>query len=191
MELLGVVVHPQKIEGPSTRITFVGIEIDVEEEVLRLPEAKCLEIRELMAKFKGRRTVTYSQFMSLVGKLSFAARCLKSARAFLQRMWDRVCDVPVGLRTKKRIKLTKPFWKDFVWWEEALQHFMEVQHGVSFWTADAEDLRFDKPIDTDASGHGLGAVSGSDSLQFLWNPKQRKNSSNWKELKTVVVAAEM
>jgi len=32
LELLGVVVHPQKIEGPSTRITFVGIEIDVEEE---------------------------------------------------------------------------------------------------------------------------------------------------------------
>ena len=98
--------------------------------------------------------------------------------------------IPAGLKTRKTIKLTKSFWKDFAWWEEALKHFVDKQQGVSFWMADTEDLRFDRSVGTDASGYGLGVKSGENSFHFLWNPKQRKNSINWKELKTVLVAAE-
>ena len=65
-------VKTSKIEGPSTRLTFLGIVIDTENMTASIsPERKAdliLSIQSLMKKDK----CTKHQLLSLVGKLSFA-----------------------------------------------------------------------------------------------------------------------
>ncbi len=47
------------MEGPTTRITFLGFEIDTVEEQVRLPMAKVVQLRELSgAEWKNKKRCT-------------------------------------------------------------------------------------------------------------------------------------
>ena len=45
-ERLHVPVAPEKIEGPATQLTFLGIEMDTKNLILRLPENKLIIFKE-------------------------------------------------------------------------------------------------------------------------------------------------
>ena len=59
--LLGVFAHlrvplaMEKLEGPVTRLTFLGIEIDTDHMVLRLPQEKLTELRAILAQWHAWR----------------------------------------------------------------------------------------------------------------------------------------
>ena len=48
MQQLGFPIVEEKVKGPSTKITFLGIEIDSEVLVLRLPPVKLLALKECL-----------------------------------------------------------------------------------------------------------------------------------------------
>ena len=52
-EELGVLIAPHKLEGLGTAILFLGIEIDTQDGVLRLPSAKLSRLRGLITTWKG------------------------------------------------------------------------------------------------------------------------------------------
>ena len=43
---LGMPLEEDKEEGPATEITFLGIELDTENQMIRLPDRKLVEILE-------------------------------------------------------------------------------------------------------------------------------------------------
>ena len=47
-ERLGIPLAPEKIEGPTTRLTFLGIEIDSETTSLSLPQEKLVELLDIL-----------------------------------------------------------------------------------------------------------------------------------------------
>ena len=51
---LGVPLAMEKLEGPTTCLTFLGIEVDTMEGVLRLPQDKLSRLREALAKWECR-----------------------------------------------------------------------------------------------------------------------------------------
>ena len=55
---LGVPLAPEKIIGPSTVITYLGIEIDSTSQVLRLPPDKLAELNSLLHVWSGRKKCT-------------------------------------------------------------------------------------------------------------------------------------
>ena len=55
---LGVPVATQKLEGPTTCLTFLGIEIDTMALQLRLPQVKLVELRALVSTWMGKRSCT-------------------------------------------------------------------------------------------------------------------------------------
>ena len=59
MQQLGFPIVEEKVEGPSTKITFLGIEIDLDALVLRLP--KLLALKEHLASWRGRCSCTKSE----------------------------------------------------------------------------------------------------------------------------------
>lgn len=190
LEQLGVILNQKKTEGPEKQLTFVGININTVNQSISLPEDKVQDIRDVMAKFEGKKRVSYKLFMKLVGKLSFAAKCVRAARSFLRRMWDQVKGWKLRGVKKKQVKLGTTFWEDFKWWKEMLDDFVNNKKAVSFWQTDSTDLYFDSEVATDASGYGLGAVWGQEHFSYCWNARQKQNSINWKELRTVILAAE-
>ena len=63
-------VAPNKVDGPSTVLTFLGIEIDTVRQELRLPQNKMERICTLLREWAGRQNPTKRQLQSLIGQLS-------------------------------------------------------------------------------------------------------------------------
>ena len=65
--MLGVPVAVEKTEGPSTRITFLGIEVDTIAMELRLPQDKFDRLVERIRAWRGRKCCTKRELLSLIG----------------------------------------------------------------------------------------------------------------------------
>ena len=60
-EELGVPLAMGKLEGPSTALTFLGIEIDTSRMEIRLPKEKLDRIRQDLNYWTGRKKATKRQ----------------------------------------------------------------------------------------------------------------------------------
>ena len=87
---LGLPVAPSKVEGPSTVLTFLGIELNSVQLELRLPQVKILRLRETLKEWIGRRFPSKHQLQSFIGhvQLSHAALVVKPGRTFLRGLID-------------------------------------------------------------------------------------------------------
>ena len=71
-DFLGIPMAPEKTFGPSTILTFAGIELDTIRCESRLPEDKLLKCKQLIAVFIKKRKATLRELQSLIGVLNFA-----------------------------------------------------------------------------------------------------------------------
>eukprot|EP00731_Ephydatia_muelleri_P031197 Em0022g711a len=71
-----------KLEGPTSTLTFLGITLDTVNQELRLPADKLGDILQAVTKSLGPRTTTKRELISLIGKLAFAARLVPAGRLF-------------------------------------------------------------------------------------------------------------
>ncbi|KAL5486695.1 hypothetical protein EMCRGX_G019209 [Ephydatia muelleri] len=85
---LGIPVASEKLEGPTTALTFLGIVLDTSAKQLRLPPDKLEELTGLIRCWLGRHKATKRELLSLIGKLSFAAKVVPAGRLFLCRLID-------------------------------------------------------------------------------------------------------
>ena len=181
---LGMPVATDKVKGPSTTLTFLGIEIDSQQQELRLPTAKLQELLVELNRWQDRRKATKRQLLSLIGKLAFAAKVVPAGRLFTRRL--------ITLSTSKKclhhhIDLSSRARADIRWW----QQFLPSWNGRSIfleeaWT-DAEDLK----LYTDASGSkGFGAYFDGEWIRGDWLPSQQLplRSIQWQELFAIVAA---
>ena len=65
-------VAKEKLEGPDVQLTFLGLELDSDAMVIRLPEGKLMELKALVQQWLGRKSCKRKDLESLVGKLGHA-----------------------------------------------------------------------------------------------------------------------
>jgi hypothetical protein len=90
IRLFGLVVNPDKTEGPSQRLSFLGVQLDSVDQTLSCTPARVTELTSLLRSLRRERVITRRHAESLIGKLSFAAKVLPGARPFMRRMLDTV-----------------------------------------------------------------------------------------------------
>lgn len=182
---LGIPVASEKLEGPTTALTFLGIVLDTSAKQLRLPPDKLEELTGLTRCWLGRQKATKRELLSLIGKLSFAAKVVPAGRLFLRRLID------LSTTTRKlhhHVTLNAEARADIKWWED----FLPSWNGVAMflepeWTT-ADSLQ----LFTDASGSlGFGAYFKGAWLRGDWQPHQclPLRSIHWQELFAIVAAA--
>ena len=148
---LGIPVASEKLEGPTTTLTFLGIVLDTSAQQLRLPPDKLEELTGLIRSWLSRHKATKRELLSLIGKLSFAAKVVPAGRLFLRRLIDLSTTVR---KLHHHISLNAEARADIRWWDS----FLPSWNGVTMfldqeWTA-ADSLQ----LYTDASGSlGFGA----------------------------------
>ena len=71
---LSVLLASEKLEGPATSLTFLGITLDTACMEIRLPQEKLLRIQESLSKWLGKKATTKREILSLVGLLQHATR---------------------------------------------------------------------------------------------------------------------
>ena len=60
-----------KTAGPTTKLTYLGFEIDTQDMVIRIPQHKVDSLIQLVSDFLSRKKVTLKELQSLVGMLNF------------------------------------------------------------------------------------------------------------------------
>ena len=70
---LGVQVAMVKVEGPTTVLTFLGLQLDSSQQEIRLPPDKLEKLLREVDRWSSRRSTTKWELLSLIRKLSFAA----------------------------------------------------------------------------------------------------------------------
>ena len=176
---LGVPLAPEKKEGPSTAITFLGIRVDTGNGTLSLPPDKLARLREEIDRWLSRRTCRKRELESLVGTLQYAAKVIKPGRSFVRRLIDLL---KLARRPDHHIRLNAHVKSDLLWWRA----FAEGWNGVAFFPPTSGiELEFA----SDASGTwGCGAWAGSQWWQHQW-PASLQRGIAFKELFAVVMAA--
>ena len=81
---LGIPLAADKCEGPSTKITFLGIGIDTSVGEFSLPIEKLNQLRDLLEDWGDRKTCTCKDLESLIGYLQG-----QSPRALVSKEDDR------------------------------------------------------------------------------------------------------
>ena len=66
---LGIPMAPEKTVGPSTVLSFAGIELDTVRSEARLPQDKVMRCTFMLSDYLKRKNVTLRELQSLIGLL--------------------------------------------------------------------------------------------------------------------------
>ena len=166
---LGVSVAEEKTEGPTTTLTFLGIELDSVKMQLRLPQVKLQNLTSQINYWmqnrsssgdspKPHHTGSKRDLLSLMGLLNHACSVVRPGRTFLHSLIDasttvKHLDHHVTLRAKAKA--------DIVWWHLFLQSW----NGISI-LPEADPSHF---VYSDASGSwGCGGYWKGQWFQIQW-----------------------
>ena len=120
---LGLPINLDKVSAPVTRLTCLGIEIDVETGMLHIPTQKLSQIKSTCEHWMTKNSASKKQLQSLVGHLIYLHKCITPARLFVNRVLTTLRNAP----TSGRINLDEAFYRDITWFCK----FMESYNGVS------------------------------------------------------------
>lgn len=125
---LGVPLAEEKTEGPATRLTFLGIQLDTVQGMSSLPRDKLATLKRMVGETLAKEKCTLKQFQTLLGHLNFACRVVSPGRAFCARLARATAGVTAQ---HHYIRISKGIKQDLGVWLEFLDHF----NGVSMWQA--------------------------------------------------------
>ena len=178
----GVPVEDKKTEGPTTSLTFLGLQLDTVALEISLPRDKLVSLREALTGWRGRKACRKRQLLSLIGTLSFACRAVRSGRTFLRRL------ITLSTRVSQLdhfVRISRTARADIEWWF----HFSASWNGVSMMSV----VKRSNPavtLTSDASGSwGCGAFSDKDWFMLQWSGPIASFHITIKELAPIVLAA--
>ena len=182
--ILGFPMASNKREGPTTCLTFLGIEIDTIKFELRLPAEKLTRLKAILHKWARLRSCRKRELQSLVGLLHDASIVITPGRTFLRRLIDLIKSAH-HRPSNGFIRLNLEAQSDILWWHT----FIEDWNGLSM----MQHSRCQHPdiiLTLDASGSwGCGAYYGTHWLQYPWSPLTKEYNITAKELLPIVLAA--
>ena len=79
---LGVPIAEQKLQGPTTSLSFLGIEVDTMAMELRLHQEKLGQLKVMIQDWKARKSCSKRELLSLIGHLQHACKVVRSGRSF-------------------------------------------------------------------------------------------------------------
>ena len=178
---LGLPVAPEKIEGPTTSLTFLGIRLDSVTMSLSLPRDKLLSMKKLLNSWHNRRTASKHELQELLGHLNHAAAVVHPGKSFLRSIIEAMKRPRLPHQLTRVDALCRA---DIAWW----RLFIEDWNGVSILPLSQPSVT----VASDASGSwGCGAFSQltGEWFQLTWPPSWNQVNIAVKEMLPIVVAA--
>ena len=149
---LGIPLHQDKFEGPSTCLTVIGIELDLLLLQARLPKDKFDSTTALLAQRSHKHFCKCKDLESLIGHLQHACKVAPQGCSFLCRMINLLCTFR---RSDHTFHLNQEFFLDLTCWRELFRSWS----GCSFLRYPQWAPLPDFVVSSDASGtRGYGAL---------------------------------
>lgn len=113
-ERFGIPLAVDKMEGPTSSIKFLGIEIDSWAMECRLPDNKLHALKEEVRLTSGKHKIQLRELQWLLGKLNFACQIMPMGRVFCLRL----SAATTGVSSPRHfIQLNREHRADLVWHE--------------------------------------------------------------------------
>ena len=112
---LGVPLAVNKEAGPTTCLTFLGIEIDSVTAQLRLPSDKLQRLLSILALWGDKKVCLRRELESLIGSLNHTCKVVRPGRTFLRRIIDLLSATEPSYghsSTNHHIRLNREFRAD-------------------------------------------------------------------------------
>ena len=181
-DALGIPIATEKLEGPSTTLTFLGIELDTEAMRMCLPREKLERLVASIRGWLGRKACRKRELQSLAGLLQHASSVIRPGRCFLYRVYRTIALVA---KPDHWIRLNTEFRSDLIWWHT----FAQDWNGTSLLFGYHQTCP-DATVRSDAAGNwGCGAWIDSRWLQVSWSGPLREDAIHTKEFIPIIFAA--
>ena len=117
---INIPVALEKTFWGTTLLTFLGLLLDTENQIVCLLVDKVLKALDLVDSFinKRNRRATLLQFHKLCGSLNFLCKCIVPGRTFLRRLYPKVGK----LKQHHHIRITQENRLDLITWRYFLRH---------------------------------------------------------------------
>ena len=153
---LNVPVADEKTEGPCTVIEYLGLTIDTDEMVVKIPIDKIDELKEKINFVLSKKKITLRNLQSLAGSLAFCTKALPAGRTFCRRIYATMSKVRKPFHF---FRVSHDLKADLLVSKEFLDHY----NGISF----IQDENWLSNVD-------LKLFTDSGVIKRLWNLFFRK-----------------
>ena len=170
-----------KIEGPDTSLTYLGIIINSLLMTIEVPKEKLSEATAKLYDWNSRRTCTKRQLKSLIGKLGHICKVVRPGRMFSRRLIDLSTTVKF---MHHHITLNSEARADIQWWI----NFLPQWTATSFIPPTRAIRSTDLQLYTDASDLGYGAIFGNSWIRGAWSQQETNLSIDYRELFAITAA---
>ena len=168
---IGAPTKPEKAEGPSTTLTFLGILLDSATMTASITAERKTELHQAIRELGGRRTCTKRELLSLIAKLAFACKVVPPGRIFLRRLIDLST---TARHLHHHVTLNRAARADLAWW----QHFLPTWPGTSLFLQSDWTPAPDMELFTDASNVRYGAYWAGQWFNDHWSAEQTTGLRN-------------
>ena len=131
-DFVGAQLSPGKTEGPATKLTFLGLQLDTIKQVIAIPGKKLQEASALISEILAcnSKKVTIKTIQKVAGKLQFIAKGIPAGRPYLRRWYDLLQKAkPLKHRYLKhvkpnpsfKVKLTNETKRDLAMWQNFIE----------------------------------------------------------------------
>ena len=182
-ETLHFPVASEKAVGPSTALTFLGIQIDTVAGTVSLPPEKLHQLHVLLEQWMNRRAPIKRDLLSLLGHLSHAATVIPPGHTFVRHLTEAASQVRA---LHHHVRLNVQCWADLQWW----LMFDLTWGGVALWPPARPSIS----CVSDAYGSwGCGATLPSltkpPCFQLQWPTNWENEHISAKEIVPIVLTA--
>lgn len=127
--LLGVPLATEKLAPPSPTIEFLGIMIDIPNQIISIPNDKMGRYREQVLLAQAAPSLTVKSLQSLLGGLRYCCQCIQHGPLYLHYLQQCLTDALREGEGWKNFKVTLTFQAkgELRWWKQ----FMSEWNGVN------------------------------------------------------------
>lgn len=118
LNILKIPYKESKLEGPSTCIIFLGVQIDTVTMSISVLPQKRQKIRGLLNDWEIRKWCIKNDLQSHVGSLIWLCQVLPQGRPFVQQFIKAQKAVT---NPRHHVRITKPMTADIKWWAEIIE----------------------------------------------------------------------
>ena len=149
---LGVPLAEDKIEGPATSLSFLGIQLNSASMCVSLPQDKLTKLRSLVDMMSTQRAVgNLHSLESLIGHLVHASKVCPLGKAFLNNLFAVLSAMKAG--QYRRLNLAAR--ADLSWWQALLASWSATSRSTIHPARHSVYRCTSEPPSCQASHHGI------------------------------------
>ena len=154
---LGLSINWNKVIDPCQCLTFLGVQIDINNGTLKLDPPKAFALCNLISDTLCKKRLSKKQLQSLAGKLMWATNVHHFGKTFINTFFDAIQTLKMP---HHKIRITDTMFKDLKWWLNCLESSINTK---LIW-----DKRPCISIHTDSSQVSGGAFCQTGDWTYDW-----------------------